>query len=76
MFSVPSQPGENLGKVCENSQAGKPSTASRIFTDLLSNSPKRLPGFFLGYERMENMFYFLTDDKYSAMMVMLVMMIM
>ena len=29
MLSVPSQPGENLGKVCENSQAGK----NPLFTD-------------------------------------------
>ena len=49
MFSIPSQPDENLGKVCENS-----STA-----DLLQNSPKRSPRFSPGYESTENMFYFL-----------------
>ena len=34
------------------------STASRVFTDLLSNSPKRLPRFSPGCEGTENMFYF------------------
>ena len=33
-------------------------TASRVFTELLSNSPKPLPRFSPGYEGMENMFYF------------------
>ena len=59
MFSVPSQPGENLGKVCEDSRASE--TASRVFTDQLLNSPKRLPRFSPGYEGTENMFYFLND---------------
>ena len=39
------------------------STASRIFTDLLSNSPKCSPRFSPGYESTENMFYFLSNDK-------------
>ena len=39
----------------------KPSTASRVFIDLLSNSPKRLPQFSPGYESTENMFYFLNN---------------
>ena len=47
MFSVPSQPRENLGKGCENFRA-----------DLLSKSPKHQPQFLLGYEGTENMFYF------------------
>ena len=51
MFSVPSQPDKNLGKVYENSRAGENprlytsrvftdllSTASRVFTDLLSTA--------------------------------------
>ena len=44
-----------------NSQAGENSqqSASWVFTDLLSNSLKRLPQFSPGYEGMENMFYFL-----------------
>ena len=33
---------------------------SRVFTDLLSNSPKRSPWFSTGYEGTENLFYFLT----------------
>ena len=37
---------------------------SRVFTDQLSNSPKRLPWFLPGYEGMENMFYFLS--KYCS----------
>ena len=36
----------------------KNSTASRFFTNLLSNSPKRSPRFSPGYESTENMFYF------------------
>ena len=62
MFPVLSQPGENLGKVCENSQASASHrwTASRVFTDLHSNSPKRSPRFSPGYEGRENMFYFLN----------------
>ena len=35
-------------------------TASRVFTDLLSNSPKCSPRFSPGYEGTENMFYFLN----------------
>ena len=38
-----------------------PSTASWVFTDLLSNSHKRLPWFSPGYEGTENMFYFLNE---------------
>ena len=38
----------------------KPSTVSRVFTDLLSNSHKRLSWFSPGYEGTENMFYFLS----------------
>ena len=53
MFSVPSMPGENLCKVSQN---------SRVFTDLLLNSPKRSPRFSPGYDGMENMFYFLTEN--------------
>ena len=56
MLSVPSQPDENLGKVCENS------TASRVFTDLLSNFPKRSPRLSPGYEGTGNMFYFLNRN--------------
>ena len=41
----------------------KPETKSRVFTDLLSNSPKRSPRFSPGYEGTENMFYFL--NKYG-----------
>ena len=39
------------------------STASRVFTDLLSNSPKRSPRFLPGYEGTENMFYFLNEQN-------------
>ena len=39
----------------------KSSTASQVFTDLLSNSPKRSPRFLPGYKGTENMFYFLTN---------------
>ena len=35
---------------------------SRVFTDLLSNSPKRSPRLSPGYEGMENMFCFLTES--------------
>ena len=41
----------------------KPSNASRVFTDLLSNSPKSSPRFSPGYEGTENMFYFLISTK-------------
>ena len=46
------------------------STAFRVFTDLLSNSPKRLPQFSPGYKDTENMFYFLiifdSNDNYRT----------
>ena len=38
------------------------STASRVFTDLLSNSTKRSPRVSPDNKSTENMFYFLTDD--------------
>ena len=38
----------------------KPSTMSRVLTDLHSNSPKRSPWFSPGYEGTENMFYLLS----------------
>ena len=44
----------------EFSSRWKPSTASRVFTDLLSNSPKHSPRFSPCYEGTENMFYFLN----------------
>ena len=37
--------------------------ASRVFTDLLLNSPKHLPRFSPGYEGTENMFYFLNEIR-------------
>ena len=37
------------------------STASRVFTDLLSNSPKRLPQCSPGYEGTQIMFYVLIE---------------
>ena len=40
----------------------KLSTAPRVFTDLLSNSPKCLPRFSPGYEGTDNMFYFLNIE--------------
>ena len=42
-------------------------TASRAFTDLLSNSPKRSPRFSPGYEGTENMFYFLSEKAYTLL---------
>ena len=49
-------------KVCENSRAGE-NPASRVFNDLLSNSPKRSPRFSPGYEATENKLYFLHEKK-------------
>ena len=61
MFSVPSLPGENWGEcLWEFSSRWKPLTASRVFTDLLSNSPKHSPRFSPGYEGMEKMLNFLN----------------
>ena len=51
MFPVASNSGENLSKVCENS-------------DLLSNSPKRSSQFSPSYEGTQNMFYFLSEGHY------------
>ena len=48
-----------LQSLWEFSSRWKPSTAYRVFTNLLSNSPKHLPWFSPGYEGMENMFCFL-----------------
>ena len=44
----------------EFSSRWKPSTASRVFTDLLSNSPNRSARFSPGYEGTENMYHFLN----------------
>ena len=51
----------------EFSSRWKPSTASRVFTDLLPNSPKRSPRFSPGYESTENMFYFLNKARAQYM---------
>ena len=51
MFSVPSQ--TKFVKILEQA---KTSTASRMFTDLLSNSPKRSPRFSQGFQGTESMF--------------------
>ena len=48
------------GRVRENSRA-----ASRVFTDLQSNSPKRSTRFLPGYEGKEKMFYFLNEIHLS-----------
>ena len=51
-------------KVCENfSSRWKPSTASRVFTYLLWNSPKPSPRFTPGYEDTESMFHFLIISR-------------
>ena len=50
----------------EFSSRWKPLTASQVFVDLLSNSPKRSPQFSPGYEGMENMFYFLSDKQFDT----------
>ena len=42
------------------------SLASRVFTDLLLNSPKRSPQFSPGYEGTENMFDLLTKVGFRA----------
>ena len=44
----------------------KPSTVSRVFTDLLSNSPKHLSRFSPGYESTENMFYFINKIQITT----------
>ena len=67
MFSMPLQPGENLGKVYENSRAGEnPSTTFRVFTDLPSNSSRLSPG----CKSTENMFYFLIlNEKQVTLLI-------
>ena len=50
----------------EFSSRWKPSISSRVFTDLLSNSPKRSPRFSPGYEGTENMFYFLIVTSHAC----------
>ena len=42
----------------------KSSRTSWVFTDLPSNSPKRLPRISTGYECSENRFYFLNEKLY------------
>ena len=49
----------------EFSSRWKPSTASGVFTDLLSNSPKCSPQFSPGFEGTENMFYFLNRKVHN-----------
>ena len=44
-------------------------TASRVFTDLLSNSPKRSTPFSPGHEGTENMFYFLSSIIVDSSMI-------
>ena len=40
--------------------------APRVFTDLLSNSPKDWPRFLPGYEGTEKMFYFLNTNPVTT----------
>ena len=54
-----------LQSLWQFSSKWKPSTTSRVFTDLLSNSPKRLPWFSPEYEGTENMFCFLNNSNNS-----------
>ena len=58
MFSMLSQAGENLGKLCENSQVGENPRLYHKFLLICSSSLKRLPRFSPGYEGTENMLYF------------------
>ena len=44
----------------------KTATASRVFIDLLSNSPKRSPRLSSGYEDTEKMFYLLSKNWYLS----------
>ena len=63
---MPLYAGKNRSKFCEISQSGAEfSTVSRVFTDQLSNSPKRLPQaqFSPGCEGTKNIFYFLNESK-------------
>ena len=60
MFSVPSQPVENLGKVCENSRAVKNPRLRLGFSLICS---RILPNVRLDYEGTENMFYFLNEEQ-------------
>ena len=53
-----------LQSLWEFSSSWKPSTASRVFIDLLSNSLKRSPWFSPDYEGKENMFYILNKIYY------------
>ena len=65
MLSVPSIHSlvKTSAKVVRILEQKKPLTASWVFTDLLSNSPKHLPQFSPGYE---SMFYFLIETiKYK-----------
>ena len=49
----------------------KPSTASWVFTNLLSNSPKCSPQFLPGYEERENVFYFLDKNEEKFLLFVL-----
>ena len=53
----------------EFSSRWKPSNPSRVFTDLLTNSPKRSPRFSPGFEGTENMFYFLNDIPICPLLI-------
>ena len=61
MLSVPPCLLKTLAKFVRILEQVKTSTASRVFTDLLSNSPKHSPRFSPGYEGTENMFYSLNQ---------------
>ena len=51
----------------------KPSTATRVFTDLLLNSSKHSPQFSPGHEGTENMFYFLiVYDKLNNIITVII----
>ena len=65
MLSVPLQPGKNSAMFVRILEQVKSLDRSRVFTDLLSNSPKHSPRLSPGYEGTENMFYFLNTKKYQ-----------
>ena len=53
----------------ELSNRWKLPTVSRVFTDLLSNSPKGSPWFSPSYEGTENMFYFFNQKHQNVTML-------
>ena len=63
MLSVSSKPGENLGKVCENSRVGENPRCNLIFHWSAFKFYQMFASVSPGYEGVVNMFYYLNPNQ-------------